>query len=200
MRRECRMAVFALCSRTGRPIHDAPPAPRVRTPPRRQVRDPRGPRPPRRAARARGARDREAQHRQPRSLRLPDAWVDAGRRRGEPPPGRSLLAPKGDLPGPRGRGDAAAEPRRDGRHRRRRVHRQRRVGTDHAGDAGAAQSGRRGARAEPRLPALDSLGRDPRREGGALPLPAGAGLRARSGGDRGADHRPHAGAGADQPE
>ena len=70
------------------------------------------------------------------------------------------------------------------RQRRGSVHRQRRQRADRPDAARAAERGRRGAGAEPRLSAVDRGGEPEPRQGGALSLPAGERLRAGSGRDR----------------
>ena len=81
-----------------------------------------------------------------------------------------------------------------------RIHRQRRQRTDRHQPARAAAARRRGAAAQPRLPAVERRHHPQRRQPALLPLPRRERPPARSGRGRSADHPAHARAGADQPE
>ena len=155
--------------------------------------------PPRSQGDARGGRppDRQAQHRQPRPLRLRGARGD--RRRRHPQPARCvrLLRLQGALLRPQG-GDALL-PAEGDLQRRHRGHlpRQRRLRADRHGHAGPVRSRRRGAGADARLPALDGGGEPLRRHGPSLHVRRAGGLapgpRRHPQEDHPADpgHRPH---------
>ena len=143
------------------------------------------------AARGRGPQDPQAQHRQHRAVRVRGPRGD--RRRHDPQPARQpglrrlprhLLRPH--------RGRAVLPVARPDRHRRRRrLHRQRRLRAHHHGAPGVRRRRQRGARAGPRLPAVDRRGLAVRGHPGPLPLRRGQRLEPRPRRPRVEDHREH---------
>ena len=143
------------------------------------------------AAGGRGPPDPEAEHRQPGAVRVRGAGRDR-RRHGAPPArGPGVQRQPGHLPRPdRGRALLpGARPAR--RHRRRRLHRQRRLGADLDGAPGVRRRRQRDLGAGSRLPAVDRRGHAVRRHPGALPLRRDQRLGPRPGRPRVEDHRAH---------
>ena len=105
----------------------------------------------------------QAQHRQPRAVRLRHARRGAPRRDRQPAAGLGLLGQQGAVL--RAQGDHALHAAEGHRRRgaRRHLHRQRRVRADRHVDAGPARRRRRGAGARARLSAVDRGGEPGRR-------------------------------------
>ena len=151
------------------------------------------------AARGRGSPDPEAQHRQPRAVRLRGPRGDPRRHGPHLPEAQGYSDSRGiSPPAPRSRSTT----RRGGcgTSRRRRLHRQRRLRADLDGAAGVPGRRQRGPGPGAGLPAVDRRGLPLRRHPGALPLRRDPRLAPRPRRHRGQDHRPHPGPGGHQPQ
>ena len=167
----------------------------------RPVRDPRPGARACRAAGGRGSSDPEAEHRQSGAVRFRGARRDHARH----DPGAAVRAGLFGLQGHPGRAPRRVHPLRTRRRlspirRRRRLSRQRRLRAHHDDAAGAAGQRRPGADPGPGLSAVDGVDLAGRRHPGALPVRRDPGLAARHRRPGVQDHRPHQGAGGDQPE
>ena len=123
-----------------------------------------------RPARERRSHDPQAQHRQPRGVRVRRAVPDRARHdRGRAARARLQRQPRHHVGAPRRRVPLRAGSDLPAVRTRRRLPRQRRVRAHHDGHAGAARRGRRGADPGARLPAVDGDDEPRRRHARALP-------------------------------
>ena len=169
-------------------------------PGRRALRDPRGADPARARTGVRRARHHQAEHRQPWPLWFRGAGAPARGDRQPPARERRLRPRAGTGSGTRGDRRAATRPRRAARAARTHLHRQRGQRTDRPGLARPAAARRRGAAAEPGLPAVERGHHPQRRTAAVLPLPGQPRPSARPGRGGGAGQPAHPRAGAHQPQ
>ena len=127
----------------------------------------------------RGPQDHQAEHRQPRRVRLRRARGNPAGHDPQPAQLGGLFGQQGHLRGAQGRDALHPEAGHQGRHARRHLPGQRRERADRDGHQRAAERRRRTAAAGARLPAVDRRDEPVGRHAGALPVRRGQRLDAR---------------------